>query len=116
MYRFRHPALLLLPVLCAVLFLVPVAPARQAAQATDAATIDQKLINDAKVGTEIMKNLEYLSDVIGPRLTGSANLKRANEWTADKMRSYGLENVHLEPYEIPVGWERGPATCRLIEP
>src|SRR5262249_39305754 len=60
--------------------------------------------------------LGYISDIIGPRLTGSPALKRANDWTAEKMKSYGLSNVHLEPYEIPMGWERGTATARIIEP
>ena len=39
-----------------------------------------RIIADAQKTSEIMKNLGYLSDVIGPRLTGSANVKRANEW------------------------------------
>jgi hypothetical protein len=63
-----------------------------------------------------MKNITYLSDEIGPRLTGSDNLKRANEWTAEKMKSYGLTNVHLEPWTIPVGWERGTLTAKMVEP
>src|SRR5262245_52375064 len=56
-----------------------------------ALALDQKIQAQAKAGTDIMANLTYLSDTIGPRLTGSANLKRANEWAAEKMRSYGLE-------------------------
>jgi carboxypeptidase Q len=78
--------------------------------------LDAKLIDDAAKTSEIMKNLGYLSDVIGPRLTGSANLKRANDWGAEVMKRYGLANVHLEPWEIPVGWERGTATMKLIDP
>src|SRR5262245_11210428 len=81
--------------------------------------VDQKLIalgNPGKDGSEVMANLTHLSDVIGPRLTGSENLKRANEWAAEKMKQYGLSNVHLEPWTIPVGWERGTATARLLEP
>jgi len=78
--------------------------------------LDQKILATAKEGSEIMSNLTYISDVIGSRLTGSAALKRANEWTAEKMKSYGLSNVHLEPWTIPVGWERGPASGRIIEP
>src|SRR5215213_3245973 len=78
--------------------------------------LDAKLIDDAAKTSEIMKNLGHLSDVIGPRLTGSANLKRANEWGAEVMKKYGLSNVHLEPWEIPVGWERGTATMKLIDP
>jgi carboxypeptidase Q len=81
-----------------------------------AAELDAKIIEDETKNSEIMANLQYISDVIGPRLTGSANLKRANEYTAEKMKSYGLENVHLEPWSIPVGWERGTATIRMIEP
>jgi carboxypeptidase Q len=83
---------------------------------TEGVVLDKKILADAKTGSEIMKNLQYLSDVVGPRLTGSANLKRANQWTAQKMESYGLSNVHLEPWEIPIGWERGTAYARIIEP
>src|SRR5947209_7331851 len=81
-----------------------------------APALDQKILAEAKNGPEIMANLTYLSDMIGPRLTGSAALKRANEWAAERMRSYGLVNVHLEPWSIPVGWERGTASARIIEP
>src|SRR5207249_2508536 len=49
-------------------------------------------------------------------MTGSAALMKANEWTAEKMRSYGLTNVRLEPWVLPEGWERGTATARLLEP
>jgi hypothetical protein len=48
--------------------------------ATDPLALDKKILAEAKNGSEIMANLTYLSDVIGPRLTGSAALKRANEW------------------------------------
>jgi len=82
----------------------------------EAVALDQRLIAEAKKESQLMANLGYLSDMIGPRLTGSAALKRANEWTADKMRVSGLTEVHLEPYMIPVGWERGLATARIIEP
>jgi hypothetical protein len=86
------------------------------ASAAQALALDKKIIEEAKHNSEIMKNLQFLSDVVGPRLTGSANLKKANEYTAEKMRSYGLSNVHLEPWEIPAGWERGTAYARIIEP
>ena len=50
----------------------PKAPAVDPAAAR-ALALDQKLMAEAKSGSEIMKNLTYLSDIIGPRLTGSAN-------------------------------------------
>lgn len=80
------------------------------------AETDRKILDEIKSRSEIMKNLEYLSDRIGGRLTGSANLEKANKWTADKMKAYGLENVRLEPWEIPYGWERGTATMKVVEP
>src|SRR5262245_53768492 len=81
----------------------PKAPAKLPASPDPAAAraIDQKLIATAKDGSQVMKNLTYLSDVIGPRLTGSDNLRRANEWAAAVMKDYGLTNVRLEPWTIP---------------
>src|SRR5438034_384980 len=46
--------------------------------------------------SQVMATLSYLTDVIGPRLTGSPQLHRANEWTRDKMTSWGLVNAHTE--------------------
>src|SRR5262249_24726274 len=94
----------------------PAPAAKAAAPATPAAALDKKIMDEAKNGSEVMATLTYISDIIGPRLTGSPALKRANEWAADKMRSYGLSNVHLEPYTIVAGWERGTAFARIIEP
>ena len=75
----------------------------------------QKFIEIERDHSEVMNTLEYLSDMIGPRLTGSDRLKRANEWTMAKMKEYGLENVHLEPYTIPRGWERGTCEMTIVE-
>jgi hypothetical protein len=89
---------------------------KPAARPMTAAEIDKALMAEAKDKSELMKNLEYLSDVIGPRVTGSKGLKKANDWTAEKMKEYGLENVRLEPWEVPVGWERGTASMKLVSP
>ncbi len=48
--------------------------------------------------SHVMETLSYLSDVIGPRLTGSPNMKRSNEWTRDQMTKWGLKNAHLEAW------------------
>jgi hypothetical protein len=105
----------------AVLALVTVvapAPAQAPAPAgrPEAAALDQKVLATARHDSELMANLAYLSDVIGPRLTGSAALERANQWAASRMEAYGLSNVHQEAWSAPVGWERGPAGGRLVEP
>jgi carboxypeptidase Q len=77
---------------------------------------DGKILSEIREHSELMENLEYLSDEIGPRLTGSPQLKRANDWTADMFKKYGLTNVHLEAYSIPHAWERGKASARIIAP
>jgi hypothetical protein len=92
------------------------APAADPATKTTPADLDRALLAEIKAKSEIMKNLQYLSDTIGGRLTGSAALEKANKWTAEKMKAYGLTNVRLEPWEIPYGWERGHATMKIVEP
>src|SRR5688572_27729866 len=48
--------------------------------------------------SQVMATLSYLTDVIGPRLTASPNLKRANEWTRDRMVGWGMANAQVEPW------------------
>ena len=43
--------------------------------------------------SQVMQTLSYLSDVIGPRLTASPGMKRANEWTRDQLTKWGLQNA-----------------------
>jgi hypothetical protein len=45
-----------------------------------------------------MQTLSYLTDVIGARLTGSPQMKRANEWTRDTMTKWGMQNAKLEAW------------------
>ena len=88
-------------------------PAPPSADSLDAA---KQIIAMERDHSDVMDNLEYLSDQIGPRLTGSARLYQANQWTMAKMKAYGLENVHLEPYTIPCGWERRKVEAKIIAP
>jgi len=67
--------------------------------------------------SQVMQTLSYLSDVIGPRLTASPNLKRANEWTRDKMKEWGLENAHLESWgPFGRGWSLKSFSAEIIAP
>jgi carboxypeptidase Q len=63
-----------------------------------------------------MDTLWMLSDGFGGRLSGSPAYQRSAEWAAGKFRSYGIQNVRLEPFNIPNGWERGPVTGEMIAP
>src|ERR1700687_488641 len=80
------------------------------------AAADAQILSEIREHSEAAANLEYLSDSIGARLTGSPELKQANEWTAVKFREYGLSNVKLEPWTIAHSWTRGTAKARIASP
>ncbi len=77
---------------------------------------DRKLFEEIEKNNELLANLEYLSDMIGPRLTGSDKLKAANQWTRQKFEKYGLEQCRLEAWTIGNRWTRGTASVRIVEP
>ncbi len=72
------------------------------------AATDRRILAEVKDNNQVMANLEYLSDMIGPRLTGTDRLVQANRWTAEMFRKYGLSNVHLEAWTIARAWRRAP--------
>jgi carboxypeptidase Q len=80
------------------------------------AAADAQILSEIRDHSQAIDNLEYLSDEIGPRLTGSPQLKQANDWTAAKFREYGLTNVKLEPWTIAHSWTRGTAHARIVSP
>ncbi|MCZ7580516.1 MAG: hypothetical protein M5U21_06815 [Fimbriimonadaceae bacterium] len=96
--------------------LVACVGARAMAQADP--TVIGKIIDEGKNRNQVMKHLRYLTKDIGHRLTGSTNLQRACEWTADQFRSFGLQNVKLEKWgEVPVGFDRGKRQiARMVSP
>lgn len=67
--------------------------------------------------SQVMQTLGYLSDVIGPRLTGSPQLRRANEWTRQRLTSWGLENARLESWgPFGRGWSLKRYSAQIVEP
>ena len=58
-----------------------------------------------------------LADGIGPRLTGSPNMAKANAWTRDTLTKLGLENAHLEDWgEFGMGWQQINTWARMVSP
>src|SRR4051812_516099 len=75
-----------------------------------------KMIDEGTHRSHADADLQYLLDVIGPRLSGSAEVRRANEWTEQKFKEYGMDRTALEPWSFGVGWTRGPMTLRMLAP
>ena len=55
--------------------------------------------------SKVMEIESYLTDVYGPRLTGSPNIKEAADWAQKTMKEWGLANVHLETFPFGRGWQ-----------
>jgi len=67
--------------------------------------------------SQIKEIAEGLLESIGPRLTGSPNMKRANEWTRDQLSKFGLVNSHLEAWApFGRGWWNEYANVRMLSP
>jgi carboxypeptidase Q len=67
--------------------------------------------------SQVMQLASGLMDGIGPRLTGSPNMKKANEWTRDQLTSFGLINAHLEAWgPFGRGWAQEYVNVRMISP
>jgi carboxypeptidase Q len=67
--------------------------------------------------SKIMEIASGLMDGIGQRLTGSPNVKRANEWTRDQLTAFGLANAHLEAWSpFGRGWANEYDNVRLLVP
>lgn len=63
-----------------------------------------------------LSTLRELSDNFGGRLSGSPAYNRAVDWAVAQFRSYGIQNVRIEPFTLPNGWQRGPTQGQMLSP
>lgn len=77
----------------------------------------ERIKDEGMKRSQVMATISYLTDVIGPRLTGSPNMKRANEWTRDQLTKWGLQNAHLESWgPFGTSWELKEFSAQVIAP
>jgi hypothetical protein len=81
--------------------------------------IKQQGLNAAN--SKVMEVASWLTDVHGPRLTGSANARKAGEWAVGMLKEWGLTNVALEPWadktrNFPYGWSNDKFYMAAIAP
>lgn len=84
------------------------------------AEVDLDMVNKIRAEgldqSEVMHTLQYLTDVIGPRLSGSPQLLQANRWSRQQFKEWGLKDAHLEGFEFGRGWSYDSASINLISP
>ena len=79
--------------------------------------IQWKIRREASDNSQIMHTMHFLTDVYGPRLTGSPNLKAAQDWIVKETTRWGLKNAHLEPWSFGhPGWVNEKLSVHAIAP
>ncbi len=99
-----------------VVMLLTLAFVVQAQEPVDLQVIN-RIKNEEFQHSQVMELLSYMTDVYGPRLTGSPNLRKASEWARDKLAEWGLQNAHLEPWgTFGRGWAVENFSIEMTEP
>ena len=105
-------------VLALLLAVIPIGAQAPAVSQSDLAAIHQIREEGFSPRTsKVMEIMSYLSDVHGPRLTNSPDIKDAAKWTTDEMKEWQLANVHLEPWgPFGRGWSNERTNVQVIAP
>ncbi len=76
-----------------------------------------KIRDEGMNRSQVMQTLSYLTDVIGPRLTASPQMRRANDWTRDTLTKWGLQNANVESWgTFGRGWSLKRFSAQVVEP
>ena len=94
----------LLVALVATAFVIPLAAQWPAGEKVDLDAV-YRIKEEGLQRSKVMETTSYLSDVYGPRLTGSQNINEAADWTQKTLKDWGLANVHLESFPFGRGWQ-----------
>ncbi len=83
--------------------------------------VDQQVIASIKMAgfqdSQLMDTAFFLTEVHGPRLSGTPSLKAAAEWSRDRLAEWGLENARLESWDLAYpGWLLEAYSAELLEP
>ncbi|MDQ2664943.1 MAG: M20/M25/M40 family metallo-hydrolase [Gemmatimonadota bacterium] len=88
-----------------------------AARANAQSSADLAKIKDEGLNhSHVLEYFDHLTNVIGPRLTGSPAFKTSVDWSAATLNSIGLTNVHQEAWPFGRGWTLEKFTLEMIEP
>jgi carboxypeptidase Q len=90
--------------------------AAPAGETVDLGTIT-KIREEGFRNSKVMELAQELTDGIGPRLTGSPNMKMADDWAVEKFKEFGLANAHLESWgPFGRGWVTEGCSVRMLSP
>ena len=84
-------------------------------EAVDLGVVD-RIKSEAFARSQVMEHLRYLTDVHGPRLTGSTQFEEAVKWTTGRLTQFGLSNVHVERWPFGRRWSADQYSLELLAP
>ena len=85
------------------------------AQSPDRATV-AAIREEGLRRSQVIDLVGWLSDVYGPRVTGTPAIEAAREWAADRLRAWGVENVREERFAFGRGWSLVRFHAHMVEP
>jgi carboxypeptidase Q len=91
------------------------APVSAAEEAVDLEMVT-RIRDEGFTNSKVMDTVGYLTDVIGPRVTGSPQMREANDWTRQRLESWGLLNAHLEGWTFGRGWSLERSVVQMVQP
>jgi len=95
--------------------LISALPAQSTVEKLDYETI-AKIRDEGLTRSQVMDHISWLSDVYGPRLTGSPAILQASDWVLKRFNEWGLANGHRETWFFGKGWSLVRLSAHMIEP
>jgi hypothetical protein len=86
-----------------------------AAEAADTMSIS-RIADEGFNHSQVAETAEYLADQIGGRMTNSPSMRKAERWTQDRFKEWGLKNVHTEGFDFGRGWWIESSRVRMLTP
>ena len=84
--------------------------------AQDRSTDTARIMDQGLNHSEVMATAQYMDDVIGGRMTNSPAMRRAEAWTQERFRAWGLTGVHKEGFAFGRGWSIERSSVRMTAP
>jgi hypothetical protein len=109
------PRSLLISSVVSLLIVLPLSAQRNAPEAVDLDAL-YRIKDEGLARSKVMEIESYLTDVYGPRLTGSPNIREAAEYAENTLRGWGVANVHLESWPFGRGWQNQKMIANAISP
>ncbi|HEY6553927.1 MAG TPA: M20/M25/M40 family metallo-hydrolase [Vicinamibacteria bacterium] len=102
---------------CSLALLLAAAPSALPAETSVDYSVVTQIRDEGFNRSKVLETAAYLTDVIGPRLSGSPAAKKANEWTRDQLAAWGLGNARLESFgPFGRGWSFDRCAVSLLAP